>query len=400
MQFELLRKMQRFAEGGVCRHKSLSEYFGQEYTPPERAGASTPRLPAADDPDRGVDAPAHARNGCGACDVCLGDLGEVADSTTIAQKILSCIFRCGQNFGAAHIADVLRGSRSEKILQWKHDQLSTHNLLRSIPRPTLLGYIGQLIEKGIIERSPGEYPVLVLNEKSRLVMKGEFPVALLEPKSTAVATAPVERDTSQPLTEEEVRLFESLRQFRLAIARERGLPPYVIFHDTVLRELARVRPTTVDSMRRVPGVGDKKLADLGPRFCEYIREYCDRQSLAGDQNAHTAATPQPAPARLKGQATGVRNEYFRLFADGKTIAEVATALGRSPTTARDYLAQFIVETKPKDLSPWIDADTLREICDVARTLETPGLKPVFEHFNKRFDYDQIQIAVAHLRSLG
>ena len=95
-----------------------------------------------------------------------------------------------------------------------------------------------------------------------------------------------------------------------------------------------------------------------------------------------------------------RHNGNRLFARGKTTSEVAKVLGRATTTASNYLAEFIVETKPSDLSPWIDPGDLREICEFARTLETPALKPVFEHFNKRFSYDQVQIAVAHLRSQG
>lgn len=390
IQLELLRHMQRFAESGVCRHKALSEYFGQEYQLPEHAGGMpvTGGMPVA--------LHGHADlsvKGCRACDVCLGDMEVVPDSLTITQKILSCIFRCGQNFGAGHITDVLRGARTEKILQWKHDQLSTHNLLRSIPKPTLMGYIGQLVEKKVIERQ-GEFNVLVLNDKSMKIMKGEEPIELLAPKAAAMATAPAkQRDDASPLTPQELELFDSLRNLRLAISRERGLPPYVIFHDTVLKDLARIRPTTPESMRRVPGVGEKKLADLGPRFAQYIREYCEQHRISGDQVP--AAT---APNKPRGQSRP-RAEYFRDFAAGKTPEQVAGHFGVTPSTAYNHLAAFIVETKPADVSRWIDPADLREISEYAESLEDPTLKPVYEHFNKRFTYDQVQVAVAYVKSL-
>jgi ATP-dependent DNA helicase RecQ len=390
VQFELLRQMQRLAEGGTCRHKALSEYFGQEYEPPERAGASSPRSESPPAPDRGEHVPAHP-TGCGACDVCLEEMGEVADSTTIVQKILSCVFRCGQNFGAAHITDVLRGSRSEKIIQWKHDLLSTHGLLRSIPKPTLMGYIGQLIDQGLLERR-GEFNVLVLTEKSMGAMKGEVPVRLLEAKSTAVAAASRDRDSTGPLSDEDLRLFEALRKLRLDIARERGVPPYVVFHDTVLKDLARLRPTTIESMRRLPGVGDRKLADLGPRMCEFVRAYCERNKLAIDRGQ----SPR-SPSKPRGQSRP-RAEYFRDFADGKTPEEIAQRFGISTSTAYNHLAAFIVDTRPEDVSRWIDGAALREITEFASTPGEPSLKVIFEHFHKKFTYDQIQVATAFLRS--
>jgi len=377
VQLELMRHMQRFAECGTCRHKALSEYFGQEYEPPEAIETEAKESE-------------KARRGCQACDVCLGDMVEVPDSTTIAQKILSCIFRCGQNFGVGHITDVLRGSRSEKIIQWKHDQLSTHGLLRSIPRPTLSGYIGQLAEQGLIERQ-GEFNVLVLNDKSMKVMKGELPVVLLQPKAAAMA-AVVETETAAPLSSEELQLFESLRHLRLSIARERGVPPYVVFHDTVLKDLSRIRPTSPESMRRVPGVGERKLADLGPRFCQFIREFCERNRVPGD----VGLEPEK-PTKPKGQSRP-RAEYFRDFAAGKTPEEISQRFGVNPSTAYNHLAAYIVETRPEDLSRWIEAGDLREICEFAESLEEPTLKPVFEHFNKRFSYDQVQVAVAHIKS--
>lgn len=390
MQLGLMRQMQRFAESGVCRHKALSEYFGQAYEPPERPGVSLPDSSATGGGSLSGDALDHSR-GCGACDVCLGDLSEVPDSQTIAQKILSCIFRCGQSFGAGHIADVLRGSRSEKIIQWKHDLLSTHGLLKSIPKPTLMGYIAQLAERGVIERQ-GEFNVLVLNEKSMRVMKGEEPVSLLQPK--AFASPSPDSDDADAMSADELRLFEALRGLRKAIAAERSVPPYVIFHDTVLKELARVRPTTVDSMRRVKGVGERKLEDLGPRMSEFIREFCLGHAMAAD----VAAGPPKPEKRKAGEATGKRSEYFRRFHAGQPLAMVASEMGCRQETAAQYLAEFIVEMRPASIRQWVDAKAYAMIAEHARTLDEPRFKLIYDHFAGEFSYDQIRLVMAHQRS--
>jgi len=383
VQMGLLDQMQRFAAGAVCRHKGLSEYFGQEYAAPARAEGDETR-------------------GCGACDVCLGDLGDVADADAIAKKILSCVARVDQRFGAAHVVDVLRGSRIKKIVEWKHDQLSTFGLLRDVPRPVLLGYVSQLLDQEVLERSPGEYPVLVLNEKSVRVMRGELKVSLLEPRS---AVLPTEVATeASPLSSVEAALFDALKAERLAVARERGVPPYLVFHDTVLRELAVVRPSRVEVMRKVKGVGEKKAAELGPRFCEFVVGYCGSRGLEMDQEAKPvvkvrAASAPVKPAKL-GEASGVRGEYFRRYAAGMQAEEVATEMGKSLTTAMNYLAEFILETKPGSVERWVDEGTYGAIADFAKTLKGPRLKDVFEGLKGKYSYDAIQVVMAHLRGMG
>ena len=128
----LIEDMRRFCAGLHCRHRRLAEYFGQRY---EKAN-------------------------CEACDVCLNEVENVADATLTAQKILSCIARAGERFGAEHIIDVLLGAKTERIRRWEHDQLRSYGLLKSSNRPALLNVIYQLIDEGLLERSPDERPVL------------------------------------------------------------------------------------------------------------------------------------------------------------------------------------------------------------------------------------------------
>ena len=175
-QLSLLEEMRSFANGAGCRHQSLSNHFGQSYE----------------------------NDGCGACDVCLDELDIRDDSADIARKVLSCIARLrlhsGLDFGAAHVADVLRGSRARKILDHKHDQISTHGILRDHPRDTVMSFINQLIDRGVLERSTGEYPVLLLNEASRQVLKAERMSRSSKPRIHAHPRSPVRHKNSHSIT--------------------------------------------------------------------------------------------------------------------------------------------------------------------------------------------------------
>ncbi len=378
-QHALLEHMHRLCAGATCRHRALSEYFGQAYAPPD--GAS----------------------GCGACDVCLGDMATVPDSTEIARKILSCVYRVGQNFGAAHVADVLRGSRTQRIQDRRHDQVTTFGIMRGTPKALIQGYINQLIDQSVLVRTEGEYPVIVLGESAADVLRGTREVSLLQPKRdlTAGPEPAAGRSVDVPLTAEESKVFDALRALRIAIARERGLPPYILFHDTVLRELARRRPTSLETMGRVPGIGARKLADLGPRFAAFLADVCREQWITPDQRPAAAApVPAQAPARpSRGEVSGVRTRYFAMFQRGLSLEAAAREMERAPSTVCQYLVEFIVQTRPATISGWVDDGTYRLIVGTAAAIGAEGFKPIQEHLGGRVTYDQIRIVMAHQRAL-
>jgi ATP-dependent DNA helicase RecQ len=245
----LLRDIERYAASVGCRHKHLVGYFGESYE----------------------------RDDCGACDFCLGELETVGEPVEIARKVLSCVARVGQRFGAAHVANVLCGSENEQVTTRRHHELSTFGLLRDATVPEVRAYIEQLIAQGFLRQTDDQFPVVALtNEgvdllkdaaaapglalsRQRRVMRGRD----REPRRSRVeaeAWAGVDRD-----------LFERLRAVRLHIARARGVPPYVIFHDNALREMARLRPQTLDEFRTIYGVGARKAEDLGEQFLQALR---------------------------------------------------------------------------------------------------------------------------------
>jgi ATP-dependent DNA helicase RecQ len=244
-----------FATGGLCRHRALVEYFGQTLAEP------------------GQD------YNCGACDICLGELTTVPDSAVVAQKILSCIVRTGQRFGAAYIADVCRGANTVNVRNRGHKSLPTFGLLAEYDSRTVRSFVDQLVGLGFVMVAKGEYPTLYLSEEGGELMYGHREVSLIEVPQAAAASSRGSRASSSAgkrrssggkavaeLEPENADLFEHLRDFRRELARERGVPPYVVFTDRTLIAMANTRPSNLAEFGELPGVGAKKLEDLGELF--------------------------------------------------------------------------------------------------------------------------------------
>ena len=233
----LLRDMSRYASGMGCRHRALVEYFGEAY----------------------------ARGPCNACDWCLKELDPVADGTVVARKILSCVARVRQTWGIGHVTDILLGRATEKVVAAGHAELSTFALLKDEPSAALRGYVEQLIDGGFLQRVGDPYPVLRLTSQGTGLMRGEAECTLyreLQPPRKSAQRR--ERKGVAAVVDDD--LFDALRQVRLRLARDRGVPPYVIFHDTTLRDMVERRPQTLEQLHEVYGVGVKKAADFGDDF--------------------------------------------------------------------------------------------------------------------------------------
>ena len=248
----LLREMERYAAGTRCRHRVLVEYFGQRYD----------------------------REGCDACDWCLHELERVDDddAVTVAQKILSAVARLRQGWGVGHVIDVLRGRTTEQVTKRRHHELSTFGLLAEVQIPELRGYVDQLTEQGLLLRTDGAFPVLQLTDAGLSALKGAADVELYR-QPRPVARRRKSASDAAGWEGVDQGLFEALRACRLEVARERGVPPYVVFHDNTLRAMARWRPSTPEALLDIHGIGQKKADDLGARFLQVIREYCGEHAL-------------------------------------------------------------------------------------------------------------------------
>jgi ATP-dependent DNA helicase RecQ len=298
-----------------------------------------------------------------------------------------------QSFGINHVVGVLRGENTENIRKRGHDQLTTFGLLKDASKADVREWIYQLIGQGVVQQIGDEYPLLKLNEASWEVMKGNRPVRLVQmnrkekaekTKPDAVSWEGVDRG-----------LFDALRELRRHLAEERDLPPYVVFHDTVIRELARVRPSTLEKMRNISGIGDNKLREFGSRFLQTIDEYCRDQGLKRDQ-AHAPPANRPDQPRSSVRPNPSRDKAFELFRRGTVIDDVMHQTGKSRGTVTDYLCDFIHADRPKSVSAWLPDELYQRIKQTANRVGADRLKPIFLALGESVPYEQIRLVLAHM----
>ena len=238
-QVEHLHAMRRYAQAARCRHAALSEYFGQAYP----AGS------------------------CGACDVCLAETQSLPDGTVVAQKIISCVARVGERFGVRHVCEVLRGAKTEGVSRHGHERLSTFGLLAALDQRAAENLVHQLLDQELLSRTPGDRPVVTLNDRSWEVLRGTRQVVLLEPHAGRARTTKADADDWQGVDRQ---IFERLRAWRRRVAEARGKPAWTIFDDKALRAIAREKPASPAALLRCRGIGEKRLADFGPAILDLV----------------------------------------------------------------------------------------------------------------------------------
>jgi ATP-dependent DNA helicase RecQ len=363
---ELLNGIDAYCNGVVCRHRALVEYFGQ---------------------------PFESEN-CGACDICLNELALAPDALVLGQKILSCVARLEERFGADYTAQVLMGSREQRILANGHDRLSTHGLLAGTDKRVLRNWIEQLVGQRFLSRS-GEYGVLQITPLGRRALRGEVAPRLARPAASAKKISAAGRQSWEGVDRP---LFEALRGLRRQWAAQRGLPPFVVMSDATLRDLARLRPTSLPRLLLVRGVGQKKAAEYGEDLLQAIAAHCRQHGLPADldlakvpaaEAAHAANSERPLnPALLQAYA---------LFSQGKSVDQVQQATGRARSTTLGYLAQYIDANGVCDPAPWIAPDVFGRVRQACAAVGLERLRPLYDALNGAVDFDQLRIAVACLR---
>jgi ATP-dependent DNA helicase RecQ len=361
-----LRDMDRFCRFAQCRHRALVEYFGQTYP-----GQS-----------------------CQACDLCLpGDNGPaLADSQVIAQKILSCVARVKERFGINHVAQVLHGADTDAVRSRGHDRLSTYGLLKEHDRLVIQDWIRQLVGQGVLALEGDEYPILRLNKASWEIMKGQRSVPLGQP----VVRERVAKSRADTASWEGVdrNLVEALRRERARLAQARQVLPYLIFSDATLRELARIRPSNLQKMHLVYGIGEVKLRDFGETILQLIQQHCQSHNLSLD------ISPKPVPRDsappTSNRPNPSRDLAFNLYRQGTAIEDVMHQTGRGRSTVVDYLCEFIRLQPAVSISPWLADNVYQKIAAVAKQVGTERLKPIFIALEEKVPYDEIRIAVAFM----
>lgn len=235
-----LRQLLDYVESAECRRLVQLRYFGESFTPP-----------------------------CGQCDNCI-EPRDVEDWTHQARQLMSCIARLaqrGQRFGGGYVIDVLRGAQTERIRAAGHEALSTFGIGRGHSKEQWRALLRSLIHQGLVSEQGDPYPVLVLGEAALSVLRGERQVMMAIPPPSAAR-----RRVSPTVIDADAPLFDALRQLRKRLADEAGVPPYVVFTDASLREMARLRPCSLDDFSLIQGVGQKKLERYGTLFVKTIAE--------------------------------------------------------------------------------------------------------------------------------
>jgi ATP-dependent DNA helicase RecQ len=253
VMLDKLQRLYHFCAQPHCRHKVLSNYFGQDYGKPS----------------------------CEACDYCLNELEMVENPLIVGQKILSCVYRVHQvsgiGFGAGHIANVLKGSRTDQVETWGHQGLSTFGLMADESLAFIRYMIEQLIGQDFLRRE-GEFSTLSLTDSARKVLRGEQAPVLAKPLVAAKKKEITQKTRAKKEKEwagVDEGLFQLLRQKRAELAGQQGVPAFIIFGDKSLKDMATIKPTTRDAFATVYGVGDYKLNAYADAFLEAIKQYLD-----------------------------------------------------------------------------------------------------------------------------
>jgi ATP-dependent DNA helicase RecQ len=378
---EKLSTMVDYGELRTCRRRFMLNYFGEQWEP--AAGAD-------------------AENGCGACDMCVA-VKEEFDATEIAQKILSTIIRTGERFGTKHVVDVLRGSRAKRIVELGHDQLSVYGIASDRSSDDLKDIVGLLEGEGLAAFSSGEYRTMSVTPAGRAFLTNRDSLMLARVLDTNFSEeAGNSRSRSRAGSadidlEYNVELYDLLRDLRKIIASEKGVPAYVIFGDTSLREMAYYMPGDLDNFGAGSGVGSTKLQRYGERFLAVIAEYCVENGLSQrDRALPRVRASSRASRRLDSNGRPVLsrslNETKRLFTDGLSVEEIAIERGIGARTIVNHLEKIGRSDPTFNLEQLLpQPDRFEAIEAVLRSDESGYLAPIKEQLGDDYSYEEIKM---------
>ena len=355
-----------FAESEECRRAPLLHYFGEAYS----------------------------QTNCQLCDNCLSEQQPLTDVTVPAQKFLSCIYRTGQLFGSAYLIDVLRGSKAKKILERHHDQLPTYGIGTELTKPQWQQLSRKLLQENLITQDP-EFGSLKLAESARAVLKGKQQVEIrltqrAEKASKAKATQSTAPDYNHAL-------FDALRACRKALADQENVPPYIIFSDKTLIEMAAYFPQSKESLLTISGMGNVKLSHYGDAFLHEITAFCQAHQISEIAKPGTYSTPAKQTIRSPGRHI----EVGELFIQLNSVERLQTQLNIKLSTLLKYLYQYQMETGKL---PATDAFvrhsrlTQEQQHNALSAMKTHGserLRPIFEELGQQITYDELHLLRLH-----
>ena len=362
--WERLNRMVEYCEQAHCRRAFLLRYFGER---PEEQN-------------------------CGGCDACLAEWEEF-DATVIACNILSAVLRTDERFGIAHVADVLRGSRSQKVIGVGHERLNVYGIVRDFSKDDIRTIAIQLIDKGLLVKAEGKYPTLAVTPRGREFIRSAGVIRLRRKhERTDGMDGP-----KKPPFDSDRGLFEALRELRRMLAEDRGVPPYVVFGDASLQEMAHYAPMSKESFARITSVGEAKLEQYGDIFLRCIRAYAQEHEL--EEKRRPPEDPgHPRGVRAPGSSYA---QTLDLFRQGLSPAEIAARRVLTHGTIIGHLERLAAHGENIDVRHLIDQDRFDRI---ARAFERAGtlwrLSEVKNALGDDYSYEEIRLVRLSLRQDG
>ena len=352
-----LDQMSAFCETKICRRKFLLNYFGEE-------------------------APAN----CGSCDICLTDHIKT-DATIEAQKILSAVSRLQERYGTNYVIDFLRGSSTIRSDQ---QGLKTYGIGKELSKDAWKQYIREMIHLGYLLQTSDEYPLLKLNEKSWNILKGEERLQLtkiIKEKEEPVARTQVTGPASEAV------LLQILKQVRTQLANKERVPPYLIFSDATLVELASYLPLNLTDLAKISGFGDVKIGRYGKAFLDAVKQYCKERHLSSRMQLK-GGSKRTKPSAEKTNDT--KRYSLQLFREGKKIEEIAAIRNLTAVTVDSHLSYFI-QTGAMKISELVPDVKVQAITRELLQAQSTALAPVKEKLGNNYTYSEIRAVASHLQ---
>jgi ATP-dependent DNA helicase RecQ len=351
-----LRRVINYAQSSECRRTIQLSYFGDSFP-----------------------------GNCGNCDNCCNQK-PVEDRTIEAMKFLSCVARCREKFGMNHIIDVLRGSKNQKVLQYQHDQLSTYGIGKDRSADEWKILVRSLLHQGLLNETSDGFPILKLNDKSWEIMQRQRTVEIaVEPQREVKAI-------TRSLAVEVENLFAILRRLRKQIADEQFVPPYVIFADKSLRDMAEKRPQNLREFEDVYGVGSNKRDKYGQVFLEAIRNFSQQQGLP--TSSGSASFPVPNLANVPSYS---QMQTWELHRQGLTVQAVANARGMSPTTITGHLVELMEMGREVDLNLLVESERQQAIVYAIEIIGDEKLRAIYDFLQEIYTFEEIKLVRAWWR---
>ncbi|MGB3570593.1 MAG: DNA helicase RecQ, partial [Phormidesmis sp.] len=356
-----------YAESSTCRRKIQLSYFGEPFNPP-----------------------------CNNCDNCLNPSPK-EDWTIEAQKFLSCVYRCDQCFGMNHIIDVLRGARKKRILELKQDQLSTYGIGKDRTPDEWKLLCRTLIYQDYLEETNDGYSVLKLNANSNRVLKKLDSIEVsIARQIDKPLTAEQKTDSTNHLSTEESSLMSQLKALRKQLADEQSIPPYIVFSDTSLRQMAQKRPQTPTDFSSISGVGNRKLAQYGKTFTQVVRDFCEANGLTTlPPESFPIAAENPYQPVSKSEITATQIQTYDMYQSGLSLPDIALKREIRLTTVNSHMAKLIEAGYDIDIDRLVKVERQAVIKKAISSVGAQSLRDIREKTGDTYDYQEIKLVRAH-----